>query len=139
MKKLLLLLPIGMFLAACSKKDVKHPLTPQNATAADIMGTWQIVADTIHYAATNGETQITAEDKRPDSLLLTYGANGVATQTAGKEQLPSLTYTIANGVIKQILNTQQEVDFDIREITTTRMIVRFSLDNNYEDVELDKK
>ena len=139
MKKLSLILSVAMVLAACSKKENKPALTPKTATAADIMGSWQLTVDTLYTPDPSGKLQPIPDDETSLNEILNYGANGAGTILLNNKPAGSFGWTLSNGVLTNSpTGTNAEVN-TILTITTSRMLLRQQESVGYKDVVLIKQ
>jgi hypothetical protein len=98
MKKLMGLLLIIVFLAACSKKqETKPTLTVQNATANDFAGNWVLTVDTVS-TTTNSQTNVVTNVSE-DGAHFEYNNDGTGFIGATGTPNANFTYTVARGTL----------------------------------------
>ena len=126
MNKLILVIVAIALLTACSKKQDAKPLTPQNATAKDLAGTWALVS-TADYTTSNGKTDTTTSTNT-QGISFQFKADGTGVESL-ITFVVDFTYTVSNGIIFQHElatdnSSAQDINFTITAITTTKLVLR---------------
>jgi hypothetical protein len=143
MKNALRLLFFAILLASCSKKESAAPiLTPKSATAADLIGSWLPIKDTL-YTKENGQIKTTVVTINPN--LMQFAQKGQGFLHIGiSYQYYSFTYNISNGIIYTVFQDTSGPDaYHLLAISPARLVLRViwltGENEMYEDAEYTKE
>jgi hypothetical protein len=140
MKKHILFIPAVLIMAACSKKNDPVPalLTPATAKAADLVGKWNVKADTI-FSNTSNQFSVAPVTGNPyfqfnDDSTFTSGT------ASGGSQGIVFNYTVNNGtLVLTVPNYSGSETYSIYNITKNTLGLRLNNSNNtHEDAWLTK-